>query len=193
MSTYRSWNFSSVSFQQRASCRFCTSRATFFFMDVCLWWIPFIKIWWHLLNQNRRSIFDILFYPNSDDRLENTPQVFWVCGKRYSTDISSKCRGSIPKDKHPTCYLPYKLVNENCIPRTKALNKAAKNILQLSSRTFGRSPHFIRAIFGVYYFLLFSCSVIYFIAIIIGYKLGLVRTPKYTDYRPRRRYPGNNY
>ena len=34
---------------------------------------------------------------------------------------------------------------------------------------------------------------IYFIAIILGCKLGLLRTPKYPDYRPRRLYPGNNY
>ena len=30
MSIYRSWNFSSVSFQQSESRRFCTSRAKFF-------------------------------------------------------------------------------------------------------------------------------------------------------------------
>ena len=34
---------------------------------------------------------------------------------------------------------------------------------------------------------------IYFIARVIGYKLGLVRIPKYPDYSPRRRYPVNNY
>ena len=52
-----------------ASCIFC-------FMNGCIWWIPFIKIWWHLLSQNGRSIFDTLFDSNPDYRSENTPQVF---------------------------------------------------------------------------------------------------------------------
>ena len=38
-----------------------------------------------------------------------------------------------------------------------------KQIVQFYSRTFGCSSHFIKAVFCVYYFILFSCSVIYFI------------------------------
>ena len=36
----------------------------FGFMDGCLWWIPFINIWWNLLRHNRRYIFDMIIYPN---------------------------------------------------------------------------------------------------------------------------------
>ena len=36
----------------------------FCFMNGCLWWIPFIKIWWHLLSYNGGSIFDILIDTN---------------------------------------------------------------------------------------------------------------------------------
>ena len=100
---------------------------------------------------------------------KNTPQVLWVRGKRYSTDISETFHGTGQKDKHTPWYLKYKLLNENWIDRTKTFNKTAKNIVQFSYRTFGRSPHFFKDIFGVYYFVLFSCSVIYLIARIIGY------------------------
>ena len=124
---------------------------------------------------------------------KNTPQLFWVRGKHYSTDISEKCHGSRQKDKHTPWYLKYKSLNENWIVHTKAFNKTAKHIVKFSSRAFGRSPHFIKAIFGVYYFILFSFSVIYFIARIIDYKLGLFRIPKYPDYRPRHRYTGKKY
>ena len=124
---------------------------------------------------------------------KNIPQFFWVRRKIYSTDISDKCHVSGPKDKHPPWYQIYKLLNENWIFCTKAFNKMAKNIMQFSSQKFGSSPHFIKAIFIVYSFLLFSCSVIYFIAIIIGYKLGLAIITKYPDYRPRRRYSSKNY
>ena len=70
----------------------------------------------------------------------------------------------------------------------KSFNKTAKQIMRFSSQTFGRSPHFIKFIVSVYYFIFFSCSVIYFIARIL-----LVRIPKYPDHRPRRRYPGKKY
>ena len=75
----------------------------------------------------------------------------------------------------------------------KSIQQNGKKDKAIFSCTFGRSTHFLKAIFGVYYFVLFGCYVIYFIAIIIGYKLGLVRIPKYPDYRPRRWYPGKNY
>ena len=97
------------------------------------------------------------------------------------------------KDKHTTWYLKYTLLNQNWIVRTKSFNKTAKYIVQFSSRTFGRSPHFIKAVFSVYSLILFSCYMIYFIAVIIGYKLGLVRITKYPDYRQRRWYPGKNH
>ena len=69
----------------------------------------------------------------------------------------------------------------------------AKQIVQFSFRTFGRSPHFIKAGFCVYSFIIFSCFVVYFIPRIIGYKLGLVRIPKYYYYRPRHWYPVKTY
>ena len=162
----------------------------FCFMNGCLWWITFIKIWWHFLSHNGRSIFDILIDPYPNARPKNTPQVLWVRGKRYSNVISEKCHGSGQKDKYNPWYLKYKVLNYNWIFCTKAFNKTAKYIVEFSSRTFGRSPHFIKAIFSVYSFILFSCSVIYSIARILGYQLGLVRIPKYPDHRPIRRYPG---
>ena len=62
----------------------------FCFMNGCLWWITFIKIWWHLLSHNRISIVDILIDTNTNSWPKNTPQLLWVCGKCYSTVISEK-------------------------------------------------------------------------------------------------------
>ena len=164
----------------------------FCFMNGCLWCISFIKIWWHLLSHNRRSIFDILIDPYPNARPKNTPQVLWVRGKCYSNFISEKIHGSGKKDKYNPWYLKYKVLNENWISRTEAFDKMAKHIVELSSQIFGRSPHFIMAIFSVNYFIIFSCSMIYFISRILGYKLGLVRIPKYPDHCPRRWYHGKN-
>ena len=153
----------------------------------------FFKIWCHLLSHKGRSIFDILIDTNPNPRPKNTPRVLWVRGKHYSHFISEKCHGSGQKDKYNPQFIKSKVLNENWIFCTKAFNKTAKQIVQFSSQKFGLSPHFIKAIFSVYYFILFSCSVIYFIARIIGYKIGLVRITKNPDHRPRRRYPGKNY
>ena len=35
----------------------------FCFMNGCLWWIPFIKIWWNLLSHNGRYIFIYFLVP----------------------------------------------------------------------------------------------------------------------------------
>ena len=40
----------------------------FCFVNGCLWWIPFIKIWRNLLSYNGRSIFDISIDPNPNDQ-----------------------------------------------------------------------------------------------------------------------------
>ena len=80
--------------------------------------------------------------------------------KRYSTDISEKCHVSGQKDKHNLWYLKYLVLNENMIVCKKAFNKTAKNITQWSSRTFGRSPHFIKAIFV--YIILYSLDVLWY-------------------------------
>ena len=61
-----------------------------------------------LVELKKKIYFFILLDTNPDDRPENTPQVFWVRGKRYSTNISDKCRRSGPKDKHLPWYLDYK-------------------------------------------------------------------------------------
>ena len=98
----------------------------FCFMNVFIWWIPFIRICWNFLSHNGRFILDILFDLNLNARPKNTPGVFWVHGKRYSTDISEKCHVSWQKDKHIPWYLKYKLLNDHCIACTKVFGKTAK-------------------------------------------------------------------
>ena len=65
--------------------------------------------------------------------------------------------------------------------------------MQFSSQMFGSSAHSIKAIFSAYSLALFSCALIYFLARIIGYKIGVIKTLKHLSYRPRRRYPGKFY
>ena len=194
MSTYRPWKFSSVSFQQHASQSFCTSWDAFF--------VPWMDAYGGYLLSRYGGIFwvikeylfliQLLIRIQKHDQQKNI-QVIWLQGKGYSNIISETCHGSVQKEKYYPCYLKYKVLNENWIFLTKAFNKTAKQIVQLFSRTFGCSPHFIKAFFSAYYFILFSCSVIYFIARILGYKLGLARIPKYPDHRPRRWHPDKNY
>ena len=105
----------------------------FCFINGCLWQIPLIKIWWHLLSHNGISIFDILIDPNPKERPKNTPQVLWVRSKRYSTVISEKCHGSGQKDKYNPWYLKYQVLNESWIFYTKAFSKTEKQIVQFSS------------------------------------------------------------
>ena len=81
------------------------ARCNLFFVDGCLWWILYIKIWWHLLSHNERSIFDILIDPNPNAQPKYTPQVLWVCVKRHSTVISEIFHGSGQKDKYYPWYL----------------------------------------------------------------------------------------
>ena len=52
---------------------------------------------------------------------------------------------------------------------------------------------FFCAIFGAYSFLLFGFSVIYFLARIIGYILGFMKSPTYCKYCPLRRGSGKSY
>ena len=194
MSTYRSWNVSSVSFQQRASRRFCNYWDTFFasLTDVyggyllsrygCICWV---------ITEDLFSIY--LLIRIHKHNWKKTPQFLWVCGKRYSTFISEKNYVSGQKDKYNPWYLKYKVLNEIGYFVQNHSTKQKNQIVQFSSRTFGRLPHFIKAIFSVYSLILLSCSVIYFITRILGYKLELARIPKYPYHRPRCRYPGNNY
>ena len=135
----------------------------FCLMNGCLWWTPFIKIWWHLFSHNGRSIFDIAIDPNIKARPKNTPQIFWVRGKRYSTDISEKCHVSWQKDKHIPWYLIYKSLIENWTVFKKSFNKTAKHIMQLSSQIFGRSTYFIRDI--LVYIILYSLVVLWYISL----------------------------
>ena len=71
ISTYWSWNVSFVSFQQRASRRFCTSQAAFFVSLMCAYGVyPLSKYGGTCWVKNRRSIIDILLDPNQDDQTE---------------------------------------------------------------------------------------------------------------------------
>ena len=193
MSTYQSWNFSSVSFQKCASRRFCTSWAAFFVSRMNAYGVYLLSRYGGIFWVMTEYTFDILIDPNLNARLKNTPQLLWVRGKLYSTVLSEKCHGSWKKEKYNPWYIKYKVLNENWIFCTKEFNKTAKQIVQFSSWTFGRSPYFIKAIFSVYYLILFSYSVIYFITRILGYKLGLLSIPKYPDHYPKRLYPGKIY
>ena len=111
-----------------------------------------------MLSHNVRSIFDILIDTNPKAGPKNNPQVLWVRGKRYSNVISETFHGSRQKDKYNPCYLKYKVLNESWIICIKVFNKTAKQIMQLSPRTFGRLPHFIKSI--LMYILLYSLAVL---------------------------------
>ena len=113
MSTYQSWNFSSVSFQQRASRRFCTSQDAFLFHERMPMVDTFYQDMVEFFCHNGRSIFGILIDTNPKAQSKITPQVLWVREKRYSTVISEECHSPGQKDKYNPWYLKYKILNEN--------------------------------------------------------------------------------
>ena len=95
-----------------------------------------------------------------------------------------------PKYSHDcfrNVWIKQKYIKKKWDIRTQRFNCIMKKILQFSSHTFGYYPHFLSDIFGAYSFSLFGFSVIYFLSVIVGYKLGFVRGPTYCKYCPRRR------
>ena len=116
------------------------------FVNGCLWWILCICIWWYMLSQGGRSFCEIIRDPNPHE----------YARPKYSHDWSRNV------------WIKYIYINEKWVIRTKIFNCIAWKILQFSSHTFGYYPHFLRAIFGAYSFLLFGFSVIYFLSIIVG-------------------------
>ena len=73
-------------------------------------------------------------------------------------------------------------------PTYKEIQSYLREDTAISSHFFGYYPHFLRAIFGAYSFLLFGFSVIYFLSRIVGYKLGFMQSPKYSRYGSGKSY-----
>ena len=128
------------------------SSSTFYFVNGCLWWIPYIKIWWYLLSRGGRSFCEIIRDPNPHEHAQ--PKYLHDCFRNV--------------------WIKQKYINEKWVIRTQRFNCIAKKILQFSSHTFGYYPHFFSTIFGAYSFSLFGFPVIYFLSRIVGYKLGFV-------------------
>ena len=147
------------------------ASSIFYFVNGCLWLIPYIKIWWYMLIRGGRSFCKIIRDPNPHEHAR----------PKYSHD----CFRNV--------WIKQKYINEKQVIRTQRFNCIAKKIMQFLSHTFGYYPHFLRAIFGAYSFSLFWFSVIYFLLRIVGYKLGFVRDLTYRKYRPRRRGSGKSY
>ena len=115
------------------------ARSTFYFVNGCLWWIRYIKIWWYTLNRGGGSFCDIIRDPNPNEHAR----------PKYSHD----CFRNV--------WMKQKYINEKWVIRTQIFNCIAKKILQVSSHIFGYYPHFWSAIFSAYSLSLFGFSVRY--------------------------------
>ena len=62
------------------------ASSTFYFVNGCLWWIPYIKISWYMLSRGGRSFCEIIRDPNPHGRarpkyLHDCFRNFWI--KKY--------------------------------------------------------------------------------------------------------------
>ena len=132
---------------------------TFYFVNGCLWWIPYIKIWLYLLNWGGRSFCEIIRDHNPHEHAR--PKYWHDCFINF--------------------WIKQKYINKKWVIRTQRFNSIAKKILQFSSHTFGYYPHFLSAIFGAYSFSLFGFSVIYFYRELWGTNLVSCDAPRITS------------
>ena len=149
---------------------YCAS-STFYFVNGCIWWIPYIKIWWYVLSRGGISFCEIIRDPNPHGHAR----------PKYSHDCSRNV------------WIKNICIIKKWVIRTQISNRIARKILEFGSHTFGYYPHFLRAIFGAYSFSLFGFSVIHFLLRIVGYKLRFVQSPTYRKYCPRRPSSGKSY
>ena len=97
------------------------ASSTFYFVNECLWWIPYIKIWWYRLSWGRRSFCEIIRNPNPHEHAR----------PKYSHDCSINV------------WTKQKYINKKWVIRTQRFNCIARKILQFSFPTFGYYPQFM--------------------------------------------------
>ena len=117
------------------------ASSTFYFVNGCLWWIPYIKIWWYMLSRGGRSFCDIIRNPNPHEHAR--PKYLHDCFRNF--------------------WIKQKYINDKWVIRTQIFNCIAKKILQFSSHTFGYYPHFQRYFWCILIFTIWVLSNTFFI------------------------------
>ena len=128
------------------------TRFTFYFVNGCLWWIPYFKIWLYVLNRGGRSFCEIICNPNPHDTHDQNTRIIVSEMSGWNIYISTK----------------------NGLYEHRDSIVSRKRYCNFISHFWILSSFFDRHFWCILTFTIWVLSNI-FLSIIVGYKLGFVR------------------